>query len=313
MPASVPTDAITTDALLERKHPRLAAFVVVPAAAVARWKLAATTTVEGSVDGIAMGRRSLVRWDDDRWFIELRAETLAELGKEPGERVRLRIARASTELPPELRALLASEPAARARWERATPAQQRMLREEILKLKSAAARDRRARKELLPAAAPPAAVVPGLGACEHALRLRIEARDLPGRSCGPHREIQVGFVEKTGCAPERLTPADARRAAWETEIRVRALAGGGAGFRGPAVNGPPSQRFLYLTWIGREGKAPPAMFRRAKLRLDGVPAGVLADAVRSGVLVGKLGLTDGRGMPRCASVLPPDIVWEGGT
>jgi hypothetical protein len=56
---------VTLEVLLEKKHPDMAAFVVVPASAVAAWGLSATTTVEGSLDGIPLGRRSLHRWDAD--------------------------------------------------------------------------------------------------------------------------------------------------------------------------------------------------------------------------------------------------------
>ena len=60
--------------MIERKQAELPSFVVIPAAEVARWKLRATTTVEGTLDGVPLGRRSLKRWDDQRWFIELRRE-----------------------------------------------------------------------------------------------------------------------------------------------------------------------------------------------------------------------------------------------
>lgn len=39
------------------------------------------------------------------------------------------------------------------------------------------------------------------------------------------------------------------------------------------------------------------LFRRAKLLLDAVPPGVLADASELGGLVGRLGLTDPKGNP----------------
>jgi hypothetical protein len=55
------------------------------------------------------------------------------------------------------------------------------------------------------------------------------------------------------------------------------------------------------------------MFRRAKLCLDAVPADVARAAVRGGVLVGRLGLTDPRGNPLCASVRPPLISWAAET
>src|SRR5262245_46308159 len=135
-------DPVTLEVLLERKHPDLAAFVVVPASAVDAWNLSATTTVEGTLDGIPLGRRSLQRWDADRWFVEIRKETLKATGKAPGERATLTISIASPDLPAELQALIDSVPEARARWEAHTSAQQRMLREEILAVKSSAARER---------------------------------------------------------------------------------------------------------------------------------------------------------------------------
>ncbi|MFD9862375.1 DUF5990 family protein [Streptomyces alboflavus] len=47
------------------------------------------------------------------------------------------------------------------------------------------------------------------------------------------------------------------------------------------------------------------MFRRAKLWFGDLPeAGVAAGAV-----VGEVGLTDRAGMPLCAGVRPPGVVW----
>jgi hypothetical protein len=51
------------------------------------------------------------------------------------------------------------------------------------------------------------------------------------------------------------------------------------------------------------------MFRRAKIMFDGIPADVMAAAQESGVLVGRLGLTDPKGNPTCAAVRPPLIEW----
>ena len=52
--------------------------------------------------------------------------------------------------------------------------------------------------------------------------------------------------------------------------------------------------------------------RRAKLMLDAVPDHVLAAAAGRGVLVGRLGLTDSDGGPRCAAVRPPVVTWSAG-
>jgi hypothetical protein len=293
---------------IEHQDGVVPAFVVVPAAKVAKWKLTGTTTVEGTLDGVSIGRRSLKRWDDEGWFIELRRDSLDALGKSPGERATLVIDRASTEIPVELQRLIDTDGVARERWESRTEAQRRMLREEILAAKSAGARERRARRALLPVAKPRGPRIEELDAEPRSIQVRIMGQRLPGRTCGPYTEVTVGLAEKVGCDPTATVPADAREARWETRIEVRGP-GGEPLFRGPAVNGPPRERFLYLTWIGRKRGAAPAMFRRAKLRLDAVPAYVLAESLRSGVLVGRLGLTAPDGMPVCASVRPPAIRW----
>jgi hypothetical protein len=55
------------------------------------------------------------------------------------------------------------------------------------------------------------------------------------------------------------------------------------------------------------------MFRRAKVWLDAVPAPVVQRAVDRGLLVGRLGLSDPKGHPLCASVRPPSIEWAAGS
>ena len=46
--------------------------------------------------------------------------------------------------------------------------------------------------------------------------------------------------------------------------------------------------------------------------LDGVPPAVLDEAARTGLLVGRLGLTDPRGNPTCSAGRPPTIEWSAG-
>ena len=53
------------------------------------------------------------------------------------------------------------------------------------------------------------------------------------------------------------------------------------------------------------------MFRRAKLMLGAIEPAVIAAAHRpGGVLVATLGLTDAKGGPLCARVVPPTVVWS---
>jgi hypothetical protein len=161
------------------------------------------------------------------------------------------------------------------------------------------------------------------------MRIRIEGRDLPGSTCGPspdrpagHFNIYVG-VQRRNKPGELLglAPGDSPAVTWTLDATLASAADGSADLKGPYIQGPPGGRFIYLNWgtvaegAGGNpgaGGAPDtfALFRRAKLWLDAVPAGVLRDAAAQGTLVGRLGLTDAKGHPLCASVRPPLIEWS---
>ena len=132
------------------------------------------------------------------------------------------------------------------------------------------------------------------------VRLTIEATTLPGRTCGPYTDVEVGL--QVGKDVEHRVGGDASSATWALAL-TRTDDGD---WRGPAVQGKRGERFVYLVWIGRERGGPTAMFRRAKLQLDAVDPEVAA----GGTLVARLGLTDGQSMPLCASVRPPLIRWS---
>ena len=84
----------------------------------------------------------------------------------------------------------------------------------------------------------------------------------------------------------------------------------GTDLAGPFIQGPPGGRFIYLSWGTVDDAGGFTLFRRAKLWLGAVPADVLDQAVDRGLLVGRVGLTDPQGNPRCASVRPPMIEWS---
>jgi hypothetical protein len=133
---------------LERKDPRLPRFLVVPTSLLQEWELAGTTVVEATVNEVAVGRRTLKRWDPDRWFVELTQPMCERAGIDTGDRVNLTLELVSDELPSELAMLLSSNRRAQAAWGKLTAAQQRMLREEIFAAKSADTRRRRAERGL---------------------------------------------------------------------------------------------------------------------------------------------------------------------
>jgi hypothetical protein len=134
---------------IEHKHVGLPPFVCIPISKVDPWKLKGTTTVEVTMNGVDIGRRSLKRWEDRNcWFMDLSNEACRKANVETGDRVNLSLKIASDELPAELAELIKKNSQARANWERLTPGQQRMLREEILAAKQPATRARRAARAL---------------------------------------------------------------------------------------------------------------------------------------------------------------------
>jgi hypothetical protein len=123
--------------------------------------------------------------------------------------------------------------------------------------------------------------------------------------------LEVGVQRKN--RPDELlgqVRADADSVTWEVDATP--VTSAGADFRGPYISGPPGGRFIYLSWGVVERPGSFEMFRRAKLMFDGIPADVMAAARASGVLIGRLGLTDPRGNPTCAAVRPPLIEWTSG-
>lgn len=150
------------------------------------------------------------------------------------------------------------------------------------------------------------------------IQIRIEARDLPGRDCGPppdgpeHRNVHVG-VQRGRRRDEPLDPhpGDAATAVWTLEataVPVRA----GIDIRGPHIQGTPGGRFIYLSWGVVDGTGAFTMFRRAKLMLDAIDPGTLEAARRYGRLIARLGLTGSSGGPLCSTVRPPLVDWSAG-
>lgn len=139
---------IHLEATVERHDAKMPRYVVVPASVVASWKLEETTVVEGTLNGIPLGRRTLKRWGDDRWFVDLPERWCRRAGILTGDQSELVLKLASTELPKELAKLLAQSAEAKSCWDRLTASQQRMVCEDVLAAKRPETRARRARKAL---------------------------------------------------------------------------------------------------------------------------------------------------------------------
>src|ERR671937_345604 len=87
------------------------------------------------------------------------------------------------------------------------------------------------------------------------VQIRIEARDLPGASCGPspdrpggYHDIHVG-VQRRDRRDELLglVRGDAPSATWTLDCKASSLPLG-VDLAGPYVQGPAGRRFIYLSW-----------------------------------------------------------------
>jgi hypothetical protein len=149
------------------------------------------------------------------------------------------------------------------------------------------------------------------------VQIRIEASDLPGRSCNPSPDSPGGYHNiHVGVQPRNrrdellgLVPADAPSATWTLECTA-APSAAGTDLKGLYIQGPPGGRFIYLSWGTVDDAQTFTLFRRAKLRLDAIPPAVIGSALSLGLLVGRLGLTDAKGNPLCAAVRPSAIQWS---
>jgi hypothetical protein len=137
------------------------------------------------------------------------------------------------------------------------------------------------------------------------MRVRIVGTDLPGSSCGAYSDVHVGI--QCGKEPTQLMSAGAAQVIFETLFRWVPVE---KDFKGPCVQGRKGARFLYLTWGELPRGGGYVMFRRAKLWLTEIDESLLADGGDEVLIEGKLGLTDNAGLPVCASVRPPQIVWR---
>ena len=132
-----------------RHMPQFSRLATIPLDEIGPWRLSGTTTVEGTINGVDLGRRSLKRWDERNcWWIDLPDPLCKKARIDTGDEVTLTLRLASEDLPEELHDLLKTNQVAKANWEKLTQPQQRMLREDIFAAKTSATRRRRAEKSL---------------------------------------------------------------------------------------------------------------------------------------------------------------------
>jgi hypothetical protein len=133
--------------------------------------------------------------------------------------------------------------------------------------------------------------------------IEVRGVELPGTRFEGRSGVRVGLRIK-----DKVTEpvaADAAQASWETELRVRETADG-YDFTGPAVRGRRGDRALSLAWLDDRDE----LFRAAKLRLDRVPASLIAEALSNDSrIVATVCLTDDHGGPLCATAPQTHVAW----
>lgn len=138
----------------------------------------------------------------------------------------------------------------------------------------------------------------------HTLPLRIIVADPPQ---GVTWAVQLG---KDQLLPP--SPAAPRRIQFDFTVRIGTTTSGGPPrLLGPAVQGPPTARFVYLNSGLRAGQGGSCWDRRAKISLAGITPLLIASALKSGgALVAEFAGTARDGGPACASVLLREPGWR---
>jgi hypothetical protein len=84
---------IEVTSTVTRHIPQFSRLVTIPLEEIAPWKLTETTAIEGEINGTALGRRSLKRWDDRRnttngswWMVQVLSTKVAEQSSARRER-----------------------------------------------------------------------------------------------------------------------------------------------------------------------------------------------------------------------------------
>ncbi|MBK6628183.1 MAG: YdeI/OmpD-associated family protein [Flavobacteriales bacterium] len=126
-----------------RHRPDLPCHAVIPASAISGWCINGTTIVEVQIDRHGPFRRSLKRWDQDRWFLDLPKTILVQTGLKEGSLITLILRSADTSEPAELRSRLRSDAVARVCWNRLSQARKRTIVEHIRAGRSSSTRERR--------------------------------------------------------------------------------------------------------------------------------------------------------------------------
>lgn len=144
---------------------------------------------------------------------------------------------------------------------------------------------------------------------QQAVTLLIHCRDLPGTRYGEKTAVRIGIQE--GKEVINDVPADVDSVTFTALLRVRRKREGVVDFGGPYVQGPATQRFIYLCWGERLPEGGWEGVGRSKLLLHPLTWSMVERALQTETPVEvQVSLTNKKGLPLFAS-LPTDAVdWE---
>lgn len=136
------------------------------------------------------------------------------------------------------------------------------------------------------------------------LPFRIRIVGLPAAACGPAQRIEAGVQGGEEIEQSQAPVGEALE--FDGELRLKAPVRQGAAspvFLGPYTHGPPTGRFLYISWTGEVG-GPRQMFRRMKIPLGTISWEQIERVQRDphARLVATVRGTDRKGGPACATV-----------
>jgi hypothetical protein len=133
---------------LRRKHPDLPVFIRIPGALVAPWRLTHWVTVEGSLNGHEVGRRTLKDWGKASadWFVEFLKPYLESAGLKPGDPVDVELRLADMTMPAEMAERMKADPHFARAYQALIPNHQRKAIEHYLEAKTPAGRTARLEK-----------------------------------------------------------------------------------------------------------------------------------------------------------------------
>ena len=131
---------------LQRKHPSLPVYVVIPNRHVEPWGLTGTTVIEGTANGFPFGRRTIKSGGkgSDSWFVEFTAPFCKKACLKLGDRVVLELQLADASTPPELESILSKSKDLAAAWLALSERERRDAGEHIRGAKAQLTRERRA-------------------------------------------------------------------------------------------------------------------------------------------------------------------------